>query len=206
MVQVGGDDARIVGPIPRTCGRIGNEEHPQIDRVRGWRPSHPAAPGDSLAAIAHQPLVDRSPPRTTRRRRIERRQHAAAELPAHERQSRPAKWQVPGCAADRTVIGPGDQLEARCRIVTHGLDLIKCPRRGGRSRTHAPIVGPTWVSTAGQAESGTKHREYGSSTPSRWGTPPGRVRRRWCVRMAPGRGSGGCGRADKRSTQRGGLA
>jgi UDP:flavonoid glycosyltransferase YjiC (YdhE family) len=50
--------------------------------------------------------------------------------PAHERQSRPAKWQVPRCAADRTVIGPGSQLETGCRIVTHGLDLTKCPRRG----------------------------------------------------------------------------
>ena len=83
--------------------------HPQLDRVRGRRPAHSAAPGDGLAAVAHQPLVDRSPPRTAGRRRIERRQHAATDLPAHERQCRPAERQVPGCPADRTVISTGDQ-------------------------------------------------------------------------------------------------
>jgi len=138
MVQVGGGNARIVGPVPRTCGRIGNEQHPQIDRVRGRRPSHSAAPGAGLAAVAHQPFVDRSPPRTAGRHRTERRQHAATDLPAHERQCRPAERQVPGCVADRTVISTGDQRESSCRIVTHSVDLIDCPLCGGTSRTHAP--------------------------------------------------------------------
>jgi hypothetical protein len=109
----------------------------------------PPIPGDTLAAIAQQTFVDRAPPWAARRRRIHRRQHAAAQLPAHERQSRPAKRQVPRCAADRTVIGPGDQLETGCWIVTDGFDLTECPHRGGRSRTHAPIVGqrlgPCWA-------------------------------------------------------------
>jgi hypothetical protein len=91
--------------------------------------SQPTVSGERFAAVAQHPFVDRSPPWTPGRRRIERRQHAAAKLPAHERQSGPAKWQVPGCAAGRAVKGPVDQLEAGWRVIAHGLDLGECPCR-----------------------------------------------------------------------------
>jgi hypothetical protein len=38
------------------------------------------------------------------------------------------------------VIRPDDQLKTGGRIVTHGFDLIERPGRGGRLRTHTPIV------------------------------------------------------------------
>lgn len=141
------------------CGRIRDEGHPQLDRVRRRRPSQSPATGDNLAAIGQQPFVHRTPPWTTWRRCIQRRQHAAAELPAHERQSRPAKWQVPRCPADWTVIRPDDQLKAGGRIVTHSFDLIEGPRRGGRPGAHAPIVGQT-RSTLHYVSEGSGHGHH----------------------------------------------
>ncbi len=142
MFQVGRDDARIVGPIPGTCGRISDEGHPQLDRVRGRIPAQSAAARHRFAAIPKQSLVHPTPPWTPRRRRIHRRQHAPAELPAHERHGRAAEWQVLRCPAERTVVRPGDQFEPSGRVVAYRLDLIQGPRRSGAvPEVHLPIVG-----------------------------------------------------------------
>ena len=76
-----------------------------------------------LAAVPQQSFVDRSPPDASGRLRVERLQHSAPDLPAHEREGRPAERQVPRSATDRSVVGPRHQCKPRCRIVAYGADL-----------------------------------------------------------------------------------
>ena len=112
-------------------------------------PASPPSERDGLAAVAQQPLVDRPPPRAAGRRRVERGEHPAARLPAHERQRRPPERQVSRRAARRPVVGPGEQREPRRRIVAHGRDLRlaqssaspKHPLLSRRRRCGAPRAG-----------------------------------------------------------------
>jgi hypothetical protein len=85
---------------------------------------------DRLESVPQQALVDSPPPRAAGRRRIERIEHAAARLPAHERQRRPPERQVSGRAARRPPEHLRHQRQARRRIVAHGRDL----RRGRGER------------------------------------------------------------------------
>jgi hypothetical protein len=180
IVEVGTCDRGIVCAVPRACGRIGDERHPQLDRMRRRRSSHSAAAGDNLAAVAQQSLVDRTPPWTTWRHCVHWRQHAAAELPAHERHGRPAKWQVPRRPADRAVIvrasnwkGPLDR-HARRRP-----DEVPTPRRSSLSHRRARVLDlSTAVAASGSGRSSGARRS-GVAEPVKPVAVAGWNRRSW---------------------------
>ena len=130
MLQVSGHDARVVRSVPVAPRRSRAELQPQADGLRRRLAGRPAEQRDRLASVPQQPLVDRPPPRAAGRRRVERIEHAAARLPAHERQRRPPEREVSRCAARRPAEHPRHQREPRRRIVAHGRDLRR--RRGER--------------------------------------------------------------------------
>jgi hypothetical protein len=123
VLQVAGDDARVVGPVPVAPRRSLGEVQPEAHGVRRRLAGQPAEERNGLASVAQQPLVDRPPPHAARRRCVERIEHAAARLPAHERQRGAPERKVSRRSARRPAEHPGHQGEARCRIVAHGRDL-----------------------------------------------------------------------------------
>ena len=91
----------------------------------------PTEERDRFASVPQQSLVDRPPPHAAGRRRVERIEHTAARLPAHERQRRPPERQVSRCAARRPVEHPRHQRKTRRRIVAHSRNLR--PSQGERA-------------------------------------------------------------------------
>jgi hypothetical protein len=123
VLEVAGDDARVVRPVPVAPGRSLSELQPQPHGPRRRLAVQPAEQRDRLASVAQQPLVDRPPPDAAGRRRVERIQQTAARLPAHERQRRAPERQMARCAARRPAEHPRHQRDTRRRIVAHGRDL-----------------------------------------------------------------------------------
>ena len=110
VLQVAGHDARVVGSVPVARRRRRDEREPEPDGSRRRLSGKAADERDRLASIPQQSLVDRPPPRAAGRRVVERVEQAAVCLPAHERQRRPPKRQVPRCAAR---LGRGTSARSR---------------------------------------------------------------------------------------------
>ena len=81
VLQVAGDDARVVG-AGTSCAPVGlgDERQPELDRRRRRRVRPAAAQRHRFAAVAQQPLVHRSPPGAARAasHRAVRARHAGA--------------------------------------------------------------------------------------------------------------------------------
>ena len=166
MLQVAADDARVVRSVPVAARRSRDELQPEPHGLRRRLAGQPAEERDRLAAVAQQSLVDRPPPRAAGRRRVERIEHAAARLPAHERQRRPAERQVSRRAARRAVVHPRHQRETRRRIVARGATW---PRPCRAAYVEAP--GRHLLPEPGQASAGRRRERLArkrSRTPSRW--------------------------------------
>ena len=140
MLEVAADDARVVRAVPVAPRRPRDELQPEPHGLRRRLAGQAAEERDRLASVAQQPLVDRPPPRAARRRRVERIEHAAARLPAHERQRRPPERQVPRRAARRPAEHPRHQREARRGIVAHGRDLRLGPSERDCVLAHRRVV------------------------------------------------------------------
>jgi hypothetical protein len=114
--------------------RVGLALNPSQSRTAcdDGSPANPPSSADRFASVPQQSLVYRPPPHAAGRRRVERIEHTAAGLSAHERQRRPSERQVSRCAARRPVEHPRHQCQTRRRIVAHGRDLR--PSQGERAR------------------------------------------------------------------------
>ena len=123
MLQVGVHDGRVVGAVPVPAGRPCDEVQPQAHGTRRWLPGKVADEGDRLAAVPQQPFVDRTPPEAAGWGGVERIEHAAVRLPAHEGQCRPSERQMPRGAPRRPVVGARGQRETRRGIVARGRNL-----------------------------------------------------------------------------------
>ena len=127
MLEVAGDDARVVRPVPGPRRRVIAELQPEPDclRRRLARPARRAArpPRIRRAGGARSSPATRRCPAVT----VERVEDTALGLPAHERQRRPPERQMTRRAARRAVEHPRHQCEARRRIVARAPDLRLSP-------------------------------------------------------------------------------
>jgi hypothetical protein len=94
VLQISGHDARVVRSVPVAPRRSRAELQPETHGVRRRLAGQPTEERDRFASVPQQSLVDRPPPHTAGRRRVERIEHTAASLPAHERQRCPSERQV----------------------------------------------------------------------------------------------------------------
>ena len=146
VLQVAAHDARVVRAVPGAPRRVRAEVEPEPHGLRRRLAGQAPEQRDGFASVPQQPLVHRAPPHAARRCRVERVEHAALRLPAHERQRRPPERQVSRRAARRPAKQPLQQREARGRIVADGrhLQLGPCERacvlahRGSDSRSGEP--------------------------------------------------------------------
>ena len=119
VVQVSGDDAGIVGPVPHFGRRPTQEPGP----ARDTGPAHPSGPTAdqqvSLPGIAKEAFVDGPPPRAPGPVRAWRGEDPPPDLPVHEGQLRPA---VGRDASPPTpaVVEAGSQFQAPGGIISDG--------------------------------------------------------------------------------------
>src|SRR2546425_10561384 len=140
MLQVGAHDARVVGWVPVARRRCLDECEPQPHGPRRRLPGEAAGEGDRFASIPQQALVDLPPPSAAGDRRVERIEHAAALLPAHEGERRAPKRQMTGGAARWPVVCPGDQPKTPPRIVPDGGDLSPSRGEGASLLCHPKVT------------------------------------------------------------------
>ncbi len=136
VLEVRGDHAPVVRPIPGTSGRAIDERHPVVDRARRARTRKAPAERHCFAAVPNDALVDGTPPRTPRTVGERRLQHTSPELPAHERQRRSAIGKMSGRSAERAVIAPLHQAQSTRGVVANGPDDLLRPRCGAGADAH----------------------------------------------------------------------
>jgi hypothetical protein len=176
MVQVPGDDAGIVGPVPR----LGRRPAQEPDPARGAGPAHRSGPAADqqlgLPGIAQEALVDGPPPRAPGPVRTWRSEDPPFDLPVHEGQLRPAVGpdaRPPGLA----VVEAGSQLQAPGGIVSDSRH-----HRGGLSFSR--ISGHPGAS----CRPGSRHGAGPSGSAARW--PGDGPRPASCPGRARDRGTG----------------
>jgi hypothetical protein len=123
VLEVGAHDARVVSQVSVAPRRFRDELQPLLDGPRRRFSRQGANERDGFASVPQQSLVHRPPPHAAGRGGIERIEHSAVHLPAHERQRRPSERQVVRGPAGRPVIRPREQGKARHGIVARGRDL-----------------------------------------------------------------------------------
>jgi hypothetical protein len=116
MLEVGGHDARVMGPVPGPGGRRVQEADPARHGRLARRSWPPGGQPVGFPRVAEQAFVDRAPPLAAGPRGPRRREHTPTDLPPHERHLGPPVRPDRG-AARPVVVEPARQPQPQRRIV-----------------------------------------------------------------------------------------
>ena len=133
VLEITGDDAGVVGPVPGLGRRLAQELHPARDRRPAGQPGLPGHEAVRFPRVAQQPFVDRAPPLAAGSLSAGRREHAPAHLPVHEGHLGPPVSLDPG-SARAVVVEPAASFMSLCGIVPDRSHHAEC--RYGRITSH----------------------------------------------------------------------